>query len=134
MNRLMIVAYFWLILSCVANGCKLGCELRGFTAPPKLRISLTENITPNDMAENFMKESIMWYKNTLSPIMPPRCRFLPSCSTYGLQSIDKYGPWKGGVLTAWRIFRCNPTGGSGYDPPVWPPPGYFAGSTTKTPF
>ena len=78
-----------------------------------------------------MKSSIMWYKDYLSPILPPRCRFLPSYSSYGLEAIDKYGPVKGGILTAWRILRCNPFGGSGYDPPIWPPPGYFAGSTTK---
>eukprot|EP00981_Chlorochromonas_danica_P006726 scaffold1463_cov189-Ochromonas_danica.AAC.21 len=78
-----------------------------------------------------MKRSIMWYKDTLSPIMPPNCRFLPSCSSYALQAIDTFGPWKGGILTAWRLIRCNPTGGSGYDPPVWPPPGYRAGSTSK---
>lgn len=84
----------------------------------------------NDIIKSSMKASIMWYKNYLSPIMPPRCRFLPSCSSYGLEAIEKFGPWKGGILTAWRIFRCNPFGGTGYDPPVWPPPNYFAGSTT----
>eukprot|EP01035_Chromulina_nebulosa_P016971 gene16971-22467_t len=66
--------------------------------------------------------------------MPPNCRFLPTCSSYGIEAIDKFGPLKGFILTAWRILRCNPTGGSGYDPPVWPPPNYFAGSNTRNPF
>jgi hypothetical protein len=79
-----------------------------------------------------MLNSILWYKSTLSPILPPRCRFLPTCSSYGIESIEKYGPLKGGILTIWRIFRCNPLGGSGYDPPQWPPPDYFAGTTSKS--
>lgn len=76
---------------------------------------------------------IMWYKRTLSPLMPSNCRFLPTCSSYGLDAIQKYGSIKGGVLTAWRILRCNPLGGAGYDAPVWPPPSYFAGSNTFPP-
>ena len=81
--------------------------------------------------QKFMLDSIRWYKSTLSPMMPPNCRFLPTCSSYGLDSIKKFGPIKGGILTAWRILRCTPFGGSGYDAPQWPPPGYRAGSNTK---
>mmetsp|Transcript_5517 Transcript_5517/g.9037 ORF Transcript_5517/g.9037 Transcript_5517/m.9037 type:complete len:217 (+) Transcript_5517:11-661(+) len=85
----------------------------------------------SDKVQKLMLSSIQWYKDTLSPLLPRRCRFLPTCSSYGFESIEKFGPWKGGLLTAWRILRCNPLGGSGYDPPQWPPPGYFAGSRTK---
>ena len=74
---------------------------------------------------------IMFYKNNLSPILPPNCRFQPSCSSYGLDAIETYGPWKGGILTVWRLLRCNPFGGSGYDPPIWPPPNYLAGSKSS---
>ncbi len=81
--------------------------------------------------QKLMLDSIRWYKSTLSPMMQPNCRFLPTCSSYGLASIKKFGPVKGGVLTAWRILRCTPFGGSGYDAPQWPPPGYRAGSNTK---
>lgn len=80
--------------------------------------------------KEIMVEAILWYKRTLSPLMPSSCRFLPTCSSYGLDAIQKYGSIKGGVLTAWRILRCNPLGGAGYDAPVWPPPSYFAGSNT----
>jgi putative membrane protein insertion efficiency factor len=69
--------------------------------------------------------SIKWYKSTLSPIMPKNCRFLPTCSSYGIEAIEKYGSTKGLILTAWRIIRCNPTGGYGYDPVIWPPVNYF---------
>ena len=89
---------------------------------------------PDEEVEGLTKlmlDSIRWYKSTLSPLMPPNCRFLPTCSSYGMESIKKYGPIKGGILTAWRIMRCTPFGGSGYDAPQWPPPGYRAGSNTK---
>ena len=65
--------------------------------------------------KNLLISWVKWYKNTLSPIMPPNCRFFPSCSSYSVDSLEKYGPAKGLILTAWRIFRCNPAGGSGYD-------------------
>jgi len=68
--------------------------------------------------------SIQFYKNFISPVLPRACRFLPTCSTYGLEAIQTYGATKGTILTAWRIFRCSPFGGKGYDPPVWPPVPY----------
>ncbi|CAN0148745.1 unnamed protein product [Ectocarpus sp. 6 AP-2014] len=67
------------------------------------------------------------YKKELSPLIPPACRFLPTCSVYGVQAIEKFGPTKGAVLTAWRLMRCNPFAGYGVDYPQWPPPGWFAG-------
>ena len=75
--------------------------------------------------KSLMLSWIRWYRETLSPIMPPNCRFFPSCSKYAIQAIEEFGPLKGGILTAWRLLRCNPSGGSGYDPPQWPPPNYF---------
>jgi len=48
--------------------------------------------------------------------LPPRCRYTPSCSQYGLEAITRYGPWKGGKLIAKRIFSCHPWGGHGHDP------------------
>ncbi len=44
------------------------------------------------------------------------CRFSPSCSEYGVQAIEKYGVIKGGLMTSWRILRCNPWNKGGYDP------------------
>lgn len=59
---------------------------------------------------------IRGYQRLLSPILPPSCRFVPSCSQYGHEAIAKYGIIRGGALGAWRILRCNPFGGGGYDP------------------
>ena len=71
-----------------------------------------------------MIASIGFYKRFISPLLPPACRFLPTCSQYGVQAIEQFGPTKGAILTAWRLLRCSPLGGKGYDPPRWPPVGY----------
>ncbi|MTJ82661.1 MAG: membrane protein insertion efficiency factor YidD [Telmatospirillum sp.] len=60
---------------------------------------------------------IRGYQLLLSPILPAHsCRFLPSCSAYGMEAIEKHGAIKGCWLTARRLLRCHPWGGSGYDP------------------
>lgn len=59
---------------------------------------------------------IKFYQNCISPLTPPSCRFQPTCSEYARQAIIKHGPIKGLALAIWRILRCNPWGGSGYDP------------------
>ncbi|MGV3523830.1 MAG: membrane protein insertion efficiency factor YidD [Candidatus Sericytochromatia bacterium] len=51
-----------------------------------------------------------------SPLRPPVCRFYPSCSHYGVQALERYGPLKGIWLTAKRIGRCHPFHAGGYDP------------------
>ncbi len=59
---------------------------------------------------------IKGYQKIISPLFPPSCRFYPSCSEYGIEAVTKYGAIKGGVMTAWRILRCNPLNKGGYDP------------------
>lgn len=59
---------------------------------------------------------IRLYQRTVSRVVPPSCRFVPSCSEYGYEAIARYGVIRGGALAAWRIARCNPWGGHGYDP------------------
>mmetsp|Transcript_59003 Transcript_59003/g.80571 ORF Transcript_59003/g.80571 Transcript_59003/m.80571 type:complete len:200 (-) Transcript_59003:144-743(-) len=76
---------------------------------------------------------VQFYKKAISPLLAPACRFYPTCSSYAIQSLKDYGPARGIVLTAWRILRCNPSGGKGYDTPQWPPPGYFAGGPFPPP-
>lgn len=56
------------------------------------------------------------YKIFLSPILPPSCRYAPTCSEYATQAIQKHGPFKGGWLAFKRILSCHPWGGHGYDP------------------
>jgi uncharacterized protein len=71
---------------------------------------------------------IVVYQSAIGPIMGKNCRFVPSCSEYFKEAIQTYGPTKGAILIAWRLLRCNPAGGSGYDPVAWPPVGFRAGS------
>lgn len=59
---------------------------------------------------------IRFYRRYLSPLKPPCCRFTPTCSQYALEALRKHGPVKGLALAIWRVLRCNPWGGSGYDP------------------
>lgn len=61
-------------------------------------------------------QPIIFYQKCISPLTPPSCRFTPTCSEYARQAILKHGPVKGLALAIWRILRCNPWGGSGYDP------------------
>ncbi|XP_038882937.1 UPF0161 protein At3g09310 isoform X3 [Benincasa hispida] len=62
---------------------------------------------------------LKFYKREISPLLPNSCRYLPTCSEYSMQAYKKYGVAKGTILTAWRLCRCNPLGGSGFDPPRW---------------
>ena len=59
---------------------------------------------------------IRFYQLAISPLLPPSCRYTPTCSQYALQAIKKHGPFKGGWLAMKRIFRCHPWGGHGHDP------------------
>ena len=56
------------------------------------------------------------YQWTLSPFIGRSCRYTPTCSNYGIEAIEKHGPFKGSWLTLKRVLSCNPWGGSGYDP------------------
>jgi uncharacterized protein len=56
------------------------------------------------------------YQWVISPWLGPKCRFVPSCSQYALDALQKYGLFKGGWLALKRISRCHPWGGHGYDP------------------
>ena len=61
-------------------------------------------------------QPIRFYQKYISRLKPPTCRFTPTCSQYAIEAIRKHGPFKGLALAIWRILRCNPWGGSGYDP------------------
>ena len=51
---------------------------------------------------------IRFYRTSISPLHPPCCRFIPSCSAYALEAVEVHGALKGSVLALWRILRCHP--------------------------
>jgi len=59
---------------------------------------------------------VKFYQYSISPILPPTCRYTPTCSAYSIEALKKHGPFKGLWLSIKRIFSCNPWGGHGYDP------------------
>jgi hypothetical protein len=63
-----------------------------------------------------LKHLITLYRLGISPWLPPRCRFLPTCSQYALDAIERYGPYRGSILAFKRLCRCHPWGGHGHDP------------------
>jgi putative membrane protein insertion efficiency factor len=59
---------------------------------------------------------IKGYRLFISPLKPPTCRFVPTCSEYALQAIEKHGTFRGGIMAVRRILRCHPFHPGGYDP------------------
>ncbi|MDO5530434.1 membrane protein insertion efficiency factor YidD [Sutterella sp.] len=59
---------------------------------------------------------IRLYQITLSPWIGRECRFLPTCSNYAIEAIERHGAFRGGWMTLTRLLRCHPFGGRGYDP------------------
>jgi putative membrane protein insertion efficiency factor len=63
------------------------------------------------------------YQLLVSPLLPPSCRFLPTCSEYAIEAIERHGAARGTALALRRLGRCHPWGGSGYDPVPLPKAG-----------
>ncbi|MEE0956549.1 MAG: membrane protein insertion efficiency factor YidD [Ruminococcus sp.] len=59
---------------------------------------------------------IHFYQKAISPYTKPKCKYIPTCSQYGIEAIQRFGALKGMALTIWRILRCNPFSKGGYDP------------------
>jgi putative membrane protein insertion efficiency factor len=64
----------------------------------------------------FLVLLIKFYRIFISPLKPPTCRFVPTCSEYALLALEKYGVWRGLYLAIRRILRCHPFHPGGYDP------------------
>lgn len=66
--------------------------------------------------------SIRGYRLVISPLLPPSCRFTPTCSNYAIEALERKGLFTGTRMAAWRLLRCHPFHPGGYDP-VEPPAG-----------
>ena len=131
-----------MLLVLVRDGSSVQQMLRrpALKIPPKCRCCASPHplLLANEGSTNSGKVSegsvaaLKLYKQFISPLIPPGCRFIPTCSEYGQLAYKQYPPLQATVLTAWRLVRCNPLHlkGCGYgdDVPQWPPPAYWAGS------
>src|SRR5947199_4453443 len=61
------------------------------------------------------------YKWAISPMFPPACRYVPTCSEYAMEAVERYGAVRGGLMAAWRLLRCHPFAKGGLDPVVKSP-------------
>jgi hypothetical protein len=90
--------------------------------PARLMMSPFKTMKPvlTRLMTSLLRAPIHFYRRFISPLIPPSCRFEPSCSTYALEAIKVHGPARGLLLAARRLSRCHPIswlgGSSGFDP------------------
>ncbi|HLB88919.1 MAG: membrane protein insertion efficiency factor YidD [Acidobacteria bacterium 13_1_40CM_4_58_4] len=70
----------------------------------------------NQTAKTFLVHLLRGYKWAISPMFSPACRYLPTCSEYAMEAVDRYGIWRGSLMALWRVLRCHPFAKGGYDP------------------
>jgi uncharacterized protein len=70
--------------------------------------------------KNIAKTCVLYllrgYKWVLSPMLPPACRYVPTCSEYAMEAVERYGAVRGMAMAMWRVLRCHPFAKGGYDP------------------
>jgi putative membrane protein insertion efficiency factor len=67
-------------------------------------------------AQSVLLAPVVAYQRLISPALPRRCKYEPTCSRYAVQAVREYGILRGLVLATWRLLRCNPWSHGGYDP------------------
>lgn len=70
------------------------------------------------IAKNALLVALRGYKWAISPLFPPACRYLPTCSEYAMEAVEHHGPVRGSLMAVWRLLRCHPLSKGGYDPVV----------------
>jgi uncharacterized protein len=88
-----------------------------------------------NIAKFVLLQMLRGYKWAISPLLPPACRYVPTCSEYALEAVERFGALRGGFMAAGRLLRCHPFSRGGYDPvvrvgagsPGLKPEGVFAG-------
>src|SRR4051794_20397534 len=74
----------------------------------------------NQRATSVVLYLLRGYKGALSPLLRPACRYVPTCSDYAMEAVDRHGVLRGGSMAMWRVLRCHPFVKGGYDPVVKP--------------
>lgn len=67
-------------------------------------------------ADRFVLAGLRAYKWAISPMLGPACRYVPTCSEYAMEAVERYGAWRGGWMAIGRVLRCHPFVKGGYDP------------------
>ena len=81
-----------------------------------LRLLRRQAVPTVNLLTRFLLFLLRLYKRWLSPLIGQHCRFYPSCSDYARGAITRFGPWRGSLLTVWRLLRCQPLCDGGEDP------------------
>jgi putative membrane protein insertion efficiency factor len=68
------------------------------------------------VAVRVVRAPLVVYRRVISPALPRRCKYEPTCSAYAVRALEEFGILRGLVLAAWRVLRCNPFSHGGYDP------------------
>ena len=66
--------------------------------------------------KQLLQLGLRFYKRAISPMLPHSCRFVPTCSEYAMEAVERHGAARGVLLAAWRVLRCHPFARAGYDP------------------
>lgn len=82
------------------------------TPPPRAPFARTAS----RLARSLLTAPVVVYQRLISPVLPRRCKYEPTCSRYAIDAIGSYGILRGVVLAVWRVLRCNPWSDGGYDP------------------
>jgi uncharacterized protein len=72
----------------------------------------------NSIAQNLVLALLRGYRWAISPLLPPACRYVPSCSEYAMEAVERYGAIRGSAMAVWRVLRCHPFTRGGVDPVV----------------
>jgi uncharacterized protein len=70
----------------------------------------------SELAAELLLLPVRAYRRFVSPAIPARCKYHPSCSAYAVEAVRELGPVRGAIVAAWRLARCNPWSNGGYDP------------------
>lgn len=70
----------------------------------------------SELAKKAVLGLLRGYKWLISPLIPPACRYVPTCSEYAMEAVERHGALRGGVMAAWRVLSCHPLARGGYDP------------------
>jgi uncharacterized protein len=76
------------------------------------------NIVRKGAAKTLVLAVLRGYKWLISPLFPPACRYVPTCSEYAMEAVENFGAIRGSLFAGWRLLRCHPFARGGYDPVI----------------